>query len=59
MVAVFGTLAADAVHVGLGVPYYASSALSAVILAGIFVAWYRTEGTQRAISPDLRLQPQE
>jgi uncharacterized membrane-anchored protein len=45
MVAVFGTLAADAVHVGLGVPYYASSTLYAVILAGIFVAWYRTEGT--------------
>jgi uncharacterized membrane-anchored protein len=45
MVAVFGTLAADAVHVGLGVPYYASSTLYAVILAGIFVAWYRSEGT--------------
>jgi len=45
MVAVFGTLAADAVHVGLGVPYYASSTLYASILAAIFVAWYRTEGT--------------
>jgi uncharacterized membrane-anchored protein len=45
MVAVSGTIAADAVHVGLGVPYYASTTLYAVILAGVFVAWYRSEGT--------------
>jgi uncharacterized membrane-anchored protein len=45
MVAVFGTIAADVLHVGLGVPYYASSTFYAVILAGIFVVWYRTEGT--------------
>ena len=52
MVAVFGTLAADAVHVGLGVPYYASSTLYAAILAAIFVAWYRTEGTLSIYSID-------
>jgi uncharacterized membrane-anchored protein len=45
MVAVFGTLAADGVHIGLGVPYYVSSTLYALVLAGIFLAWYRSEGT--------------
>jgi len=45
MVAVFGTLAADAVHIGLGVPYYVSTAFYAVILAAIFLAWHRSEGT--------------
>lgn len=44
-VAIFGTLAADGVHIGLGVPYYVSSAIYAVILAGIFIAWYRREHT--------------
>jgi len=45
MVAVFGTSAADALHVGLGIPYVASTAFYAVVLAGIFIAWYRSEGT--------------
>jgi uncharacterized membrane-anchored protein len=45
MVAVFGTLAADGVHVGLGVPYYVSTAVYGLILAGILIAWYRREGT--------------
>jgi uncharacterized membrane-anchored protein len=45
MVAVFGTMAADGVHVGLGIPYAASTALYAVALAAVFLWWHRTEGT--------------
>jgi uncharacterized membrane-anchored protein len=45
MVAVFGTMAADGVHVGLGIPYAASTACYAVALAVVFVWWYRSEGT--------------
>jgi uncharacterized membrane-anchored protein len=45
MVAVFGTMAADVLHVGLGVPYVASTAGYLVALAAIFFIWYRTEGT--------------
>ena len=44
-VSVFGTSAADGFHVGLGWPYWLSSSFYAVILAGIFVYWYRSEGT--------------
>ena len=43
MVAVFGTMAADAVHVVLGVPYVVSSAVFAVVLATIFWAWHASE----------------
>ncbi|HVX22963.1 MAG TPA: hypothetical protein VHB02_16585 [Acidimicrobiales bacterium] len=45
MVGVFGTMAADVLHVGLGVPYVASTLLCAVVLAAVFVAWQRTEHT--------------
>jgi uncharacterized membrane-anchored protein len=45
MVGVFGTMAADVLHVGLGVPYLASSTFFAVTLALVFLVWYRTEGT--------------
>ncbi|MGN6743241.1 MAG: COG4705 family protein [Amnibacterium sp.] len=44
-VSVFGTMAADVLHVGLGVPYIASTIGFAVVLAAIFVLWYRTEHT--------------
>ena len=44
-VGVFGTMAADVLHVALHVPYIASSILYAVILAAVFVAWQRTERT--------------
>jgi uncharacterized membrane-anchored protein len=43
MVAVFGTMAADAVHVVLGVPYVVSSIVFAVVLAVIFWLWYASE----------------
>src|SRR5579862_7118780 len=45
MVAVFGTMCADVLHVRLGVPYGASAALFGVALIVVFVAWHRTEGT--------------
>jgi uncharacterized membrane-anchored protein len=45
MVAVWGTLAADGLHIKLGVPYALSSAFFAVCLAVVFVAWYATEHT--------------
>jgi uncharacterized membrane-anchored protein len=45
MVGVFGTMAADVLHVGFGVPYIASSILYAVVLAAVFVTWQRTERT--------------
>jgi uncharacterized membrane-anchored protein len=45
MVGVFGTMAADVLHVGLGVPYIASTIFYAIVLAVVFRAWYRVEGT--------------
>ena len=45
MVAVFGTMAADVLHIQFGVPYIASAAALAVALAVIFVAWHASEGT--------------
>jgi uncharacterized membrane-anchored protein len=45
MVAVFGTMAADVLHIQFGVPYAASAAAFAVALAAVFGAWYLSEGT--------------
>ena len=45
MVGVFGTMAADVLHVGLGVPYAMSVALFALILTVVFSAWFATERT--------------
>jgi uncharacterized membrane-anchored protein len=45
MVGVFGTMAADVLHVGLGVPYLASTALYAVALGAVFIIWQRAEHT--------------
>jgi uncharacterized membrane-anchored protein len=45
MVGVFGTMAADVLHVGLGVPYIASTIFYAVALAAVFRTWYVSEGT--------------
>ena len=56
-VGVFGTMAADVVHVALGVPYPASTALAAAVLVAVFVTWRRTE---RALSiHDVRSPRQE
>ena len=45
MVAVFGTMVADALHVGIGIPYKVSVTMFGACLAVIFVVWYRVEGT--------------
>lgn len=44
MVSVFGTMAADVLHVGLGVPYAVSTAAFGVLLAAVFTAWRAVEG---------------
>jgi len=45
MVAVFGTMAADVLHIGLHVPYVLSTAFFAVSLVVVFTVWHRVEGT--------------
>ncbi len=45
MVAVFGTMAADVLHVVIGVPYLDSTIFFLVCLAVVFAAWYLTERT--------------
>jgi uncharacterized membrane-anchored protein len=45
MVSVFGTMCADVIHVGLGVPYLVSAAGFAVLLSAVFLTWHRVEGT--------------
>ncbi|MGH9087543.1 MAG: COG4705 family protein [Acidimicrobiales bacterium] len=45
MVGVFGTMAADVLHVAVGVPYPASTAFYAVVLAAVFGTWWWTERT--------------
>lgn len=44
-VAVFGTMAADVVHVVLGVPYPVTSTAYALIVGVTFFLWYRSQGT--------------
>lgn len=45
MVAIVGTMAADILHVVIGVPYLASTGLFALVLGAVFVLWRRTEGS--------------
>lgn len=45
MVGVFGTMAADVLHVGFHVPYIASSVLYAIVLAAVFFTWHAAEQT--------------
>ena len=45
MVAVFGTMCADVMHIVLGLPYMVSAVFYAVCLTVTFVLWYRSEGT--------------
>lgn len=44
-VSVTGTMAADGLHVVVGLPYTVTTLLYAAILAAIFVLWHRVEGT--------------
>jgi uncharacterized membrane-anchored protein len=43
MVSVFGTMAADILHIGLGVAYLTSTIFFAAALAAIFLLWWRVE----------------
>ncbi|WNM31637.1 hypothetical protein RKE30_15070 [Streptomyces sp. Li-HN-5-11] len=45
MVSVFGTMAADFLHVGLGVPYIVSTPVFMAALAAVFALWYTVERT--------------
>ena len=45
MVAVFGTMCADVMHILLHLPYAVSATFYAVCLTVTFVTWYRFEGT--------------
>jgi uncharacterized membrane-anchored protein len=45
MVSVFGTMCADVVHVEFGVPYVVSAISFAIVLALVFLSWFRVEGT--------------
>lgn len=45
MVAIFGTMVADVMHVVLGIPYLVSTTFFAVVLALVFVGWYASEKT--------------
>ena len=45
MVAIFGTMAADVLHIGLGIPYLISTTVFGLALAAVFATWYRTEQT--------------
>jgi len=45
MVAIFGTMVADSMHVGLHVPYKVSASVFLVAVAVILGAWYATEHT--------------
>ena len=45
MVAVFGTMVADVVHIVLGVPYLISTIFFTAMLTVIFFIWYKSEKT--------------
>jgi uncharacterized membrane-anchored protein len=45
MVAIFGTMAADILHIVIGVPYLISSIFFLIALAVIFFLWYKVEKT--------------
>ena len=45
MVSLFGTMAADVLHLGLGVPYIVSTVFFSISLSAVFWLWYRVEGT--------------
>ncbi|MDR3642858.1 MAG: hypothetical protein P4L74_04500 [Candidatus Doudnabacteria bacterium] len=45
MVAVFGTMAADVLHIVLGIPYLVSAIFFTIVLVIIFAVWYKSENT--------------
>ncbi len=45
MVSVFGTMAADVLHIGLGIPYIVSTAFFLITLSVILIVWHASEKT--------------
>ena len=45
MVSIFGTMAADVLHIQFGIPYAVSAGFFLVALVAVFAYWYKTEGT--------------
>jgi len=45
MVAVFGTMVADVMHIALEVPYAISTTVFAILLGVVFLVWWRVERT--------------
>jgi uncharacterized membrane-anchored protein len=45
MIAIFGTMIADVLHVGLGIPYLYSTIFFIIALIVIFILWYKSEKT--------------
>ena len=45
MVALFGTMVADGLHIVLALPYVVTTAFYALALAFVFYRWHRSEGT--------------
>lgn len=54
MVAVFGTMAADALKKGAGIGYGVTTPGFALVVAAVFALWYRSEGTLSIRSIDSR-----
>jgi uncharacterized membrane-anchored protein len=44
-IAIFGTGVSDTLHLTFGLAYAETTLLWAIVLAGVFVVWYRAEGT--------------
>ncbi|HUN31972.1 MAG TPA: hypothetical protein VMU95_08110 [Trebonia sp.] len=44
-IAIFGTGVSDTLHLTVGLPYGVTTLLWAIVLAGVFIAWYRSERT--------------
>ena len=45
MVSIFGTMAADVLHVGFGISYLVSTTFFVIVLTIIFITWYACEKT--------------
>jgi uncharacterized membrane-anchored protein len=55
-VSIFGTMSADFLNKDLGMPLWGSTAALLVLQAGVFTAWYKTQGTLDVHSVDNRLR---
>ncbi len=45
MVAVFGTMVADVLHIQFGIPYIVTTIFFSIVLAVVFIVWYKSEKT--------------